>query len=198
MNSRTAVTLAVSLLVFSQLMILGQKRNLPPPLRVHVPLEASWETMGLTLELNELPVKVQSRDSGTVTTDFVEYSSGPLTSSHIAKVGDLPKLLDGDWVRVGYQYEISFVFIEEKETLVNVNANVRALKRQFLGGDEWVDISSNGRLEADLLTAFGQLMFGDSFSLEQPKKGYWDRTPGYIQDADIRPRVAGPERKPQQ
>jgi hypothetical protein len=189
--------LTILLLGCSQFLLAQtQKRYIPPPLRVHVPLDKAWESLGTTLETTELPIYQQDRDSGKVRTDYVEYSSGPLTASHIAKVGERPKLLDSDWVRVEYQYDVDIVYIQERETLVNVNANIRALKRSFLGGDEWVVIRSNGQLEEAFLTRFGQTIFGDSFSLERPKKGYWDRSPEYIQDADIQPRVAGPERRP--
>ena len=191
-----AIAILLGLAGSTAAQVQAPKRHIPPPLRVHVPLEAAWKTLGETLEETQLPIYVKDRDSGKVRTEYVEYSSGPLTASRISKVGERPKLLDADWVRVEYQYDVDVVYIQEKETLVNVYANVRALKRSFLGGDEWVSIRSNGQLEEDLLTTFGQALFGDTFTLEQPKKGYWDRSPEYIQDADIQPRIAGPERRP--
>lgn len=176
--------------------IFAQKRYIPAPLRVAVPLESTWEAALQTLGNQELAILTSDRVRGTITSEFKEYISGPLTESHIAKVGEKPKLTDGDWTRVEYQYEVGIMFIEEKDTLVSVNANIRALKRSFLGEDEWVEIPSTGKLEENLLTAFGRQLFGSSFNLETPKKGYWDRSPEYIQDADILPRVVGPERRP--
>jgi len=189
--------LAIHLLSLSVVTsIVAQKRYIPAPLRVAVPLESAWEAAVQTLENQQLAILRSDRVRGTIASEFKEYISGPLTESHIAKVGEKPKLTDGDWIKVEYQYELGILFIEEKDTLVSVNANIRALKRSFLGEDEWVDIPSTGKLEESLLTAFGRQLFGSSFNLEAPKKGYWDRSPEYIQDADILPRVVGPERRP--
>ncbi len=172
------------------------KANLPPPLRIHIPFAAAWETMLETIEKKGMAVAEKQQARGIVITDYLEYSSGPLTESHIAKVGDRPRLSDGDWVRVKYQYEITVLLLTERETLVTVNSNIRALKREFLGGEKWIDIASNGRLESDLLTLFGQHLFGEGFSLSESKKGFWDRSPGYVPGVDVRPRIVGPERKP--
>lgn len=172
------------------------RRWVPPPLRVSVPLPSAWEGLEKTLEQEELPVKNADRNRGVILTDYVEFISGPLTASHIVKIGERPKLLDGDWVRVEYQYEITLTYVEEKETLVTVATNIRALKRQFLGGEEWVNIVSNGRLEENLMTRFGKLMFGETFNLNTPKRGYWERMPSFDQDSDKRPSIVGPERRP--
>ena len=174
----------------------SQKRWVPPPLRVSIPLASSWEGLEETLGQAELPVKNADRNRGVILTEYVEFISGPLTASHIAKVGERPKLVDGDWVRVEYQYEVTLTYVEENETLVSVGANIRALKRQFLGGEEWVGIVSNGQLEETLMTNFGKRMFGQSFNLNTPKKGYWERMPSFDQDSDLRPSIVGPERRP--
>lgn len=174
-----------------------QPANIPPPLRVHLPFEKAWEGMVEALQNRQQEFIKKAREDGEIQTEYYEYSSGPLTESHIAKIGVRPKLVNGDWIRVSYQYRVDLDLIEEGETLVTVNANVRALRREFLGKQEWVEIPSNGRLEADLLTDFGKLMFGQLFSLAQPKKGFWEQAPGYVKDADIQPRVVGPERPPE-
>jgi len=194
---RSFLTAAFCLASISALSGQTQPVNIPPPLRVHIPFEQAWEGMVETLRQRELEFVTEKREDGEIETRQFEYSSGPLTESHIAKIGVRPKLIEGDWVRVNYYYKVEMALIEEGETLVTVSANVRALKREFLGNQEWVEIPSNGRLEGDLLTAFGRRMFGQLFSLAEPKKGFWEQAPGYVKDADLQPRVVGPERPPQ-
>jgi hypothetical protein len=47
------------------------------------------------------------------------------------------------------------------------------------------------------LSQFGQHLFGETFSLQEPKKGFWERDPTYAPDPDERiPRIVGPERIP--
>jgi hypothetical protein len=78
---------------------------------------------------------------------------------------------------------------------VTVYANIEALKRDFLGQQSWIVIPTNGNLEEGLLNDFGILLFGESFRLDDPKRGFWERDPQYVPDMMKRiPPVAGPER----
>ncbi len=172
------------------------RRNLPPPLRLHVPFETVWKVTETELETEqEEPLLLKDRAQGRFMTPFREFSSGLLTESHIEKIGERPKLIDAVWKSVQYQYDVGLTLIDDKQTLLTVDVNIRALKREFLGAESWVNIPSNGRLETDLLNLIGRNLFGQSFSLAAPKKGFWEREPGYIQDAEINPQVIGPERK---
>ncbi|MFQ5928477.1 MAG: hypothetical protein ACE5MK_02185 [Acidobacteriota bacterium] len=175
----------------------GQTKRhfIPPPLRIYIPFEAAWNGMSETLGKNDLEIIRQDRAQGLILSSFREYISGPLTESHISKIGERPKLIDGDWIRVRYRYEVFVEFIKEKETLVTVHANIEALEHKFLGTENWVNIQTNGNLEEKLLTEFGQLLFGQNFTLQEPKKGFWERDPTYLPDFEERiPRIAGPER----
>lgn len=199
------VARTVWLVVFALILrpVLGQddqKRWVPPPLRVHIPLEAAWKGMLETVEANRnLPIAKQDRAQGSAVTEFYQYSSGPLTESHIAKIGVKPKLIDGEWVRVKYQFEILMELVTGRETIVTVYANIKALKREFLGTEAWVDIPTNGQLEEELLVQFGRSLFGQSFNIREPKKGFWERDPSYVPDPEERiPKVVGPERRPPQ
>ncbi len=173
-----------------------QAIDIPPPLRVRIPFEKSWQGMVETLRARQHPFVKQGQEEGEIQTEYYEYSSGPLTESHIAKIGVKPRLIEGDWVRVTYQFRVEMALIKEGDTLVTVSAKIQALKREFLGAQKWVEIPSNGRLEAGLLTDFGKLMFGQLFTLAQSKKGFWEQAPGFIKDADVQPRIVGPERPP--
>ena len=98
-------------------------------------------------------------------------------------------------MRVNYQYEILIEFIQEKETVITVDANIEALERNFLGNEKRVSIPSNGSLEEKLLINFGQSLFGQNFNLQKPKKGYWERDPVYLPlPTNQFPSIAGPER----
>ena len=169
----------------------------PPPLRIHIPFEAAWDGMVETLEKNEFESFRQDRGQGYILSSFREYSSGLLTESHISKIGEKPKLIDGDWVRVRYQYEVFVELIASRETVVTVYTNIEALKREYLGTETWVKIPTIGKLEETLLTQFGQHLFGETFSLQEPKKGFWERDPTYApgQERGV-PRIVGPERLP--
>jgi len=172
-------------------------QSAPPPLRIYIPFEAAWNGMVETLGEDEFELLHQDRGKGFILSSFREYSSGLLTASHIRKIGEEPKLIDGDWVRVQYQYEIRVELIADRETVVTVDANIQALKREYLGKETWVEIQTIGTLEETLLTQFGQLVFGETFSLQEPKKGFWERDPTYAPNPYERiPRIVGPERIP--
>ena len=171
---------------------------LPPPLRIYTPFEAAWDGMVETLENHEFELLRQNRGQGFILSSFHEYSSGLLTESKISKIGEKPKLIDGDWVSVRYQYEIRVELITDRETVITVDTNIQALQREYLGKESWIEIQTIGTLEETLLTQFGQHLFGETFSLQEPKKGFWERDPTYApgQKRQGVPRIVGPERLP--
>ena len=173
----------------------ARKPYIPPPLRIYVPFETCWNGIHEVLEARQLSLVREDRGRGLIISDYKDYISGPLTAGHLAKIGQRPELRDGAWLRVQYQFEALVELVSAKETVLTVNANVRALKRDFLGTEQWVDIPSNGELEAGLLTEFGKLLFGSNFELTEPKPGFWERDPTYVPEEMERiPKIAGPER----
>jgi hypothetical protein len=147
------------------------------------------------LQKRGLPTETLDRVRGLIVTEFREYSSGPMTENHISKIGTKPRLADAQWVKVKYRLEAELQVIESRTTLVGASSTIKALKRDFLGTETWVDIASNGELERDLLTEFGKGLFGDRFQLPQQKKGFWQRDPKYVPGPEEQiPKVAGPER----
>ncbi len=168
----------------------------PAPLSVHVPLATAWKGMHETLDLNKHEVDEEEISKGLILTRSQEYTSGPLAASHIRKISERSKLMDGDWVRADYQYEIHIQYESEKKTLVWVDARIRGLKRPFIGINQWVKLNSTGKLEEDLLTLFGQHLFGQTFALERRGPGFWERKPGVVRKSFEAPRTIGPERPP--
>ena len=144
-----------------------------PPLRVHIPFEAAWEGMLRVLKDRGWNLTRKNRGKGEIHTAAREYISGPLTKAHMDKIGERPRLSGAQWKRVHYGYEISVQLVSGVETLMTVDANISALKRGYLGEENWVRIPSTGRLEKNLLTQFGQFLFGQNFSLNKSKKGFW-------------------------
>ena len=190
--------LLVTLLVLpTESALLAQEKVIPPPLRLDIPFEAAWRGILLTLMENDFEILSQDRGQGLILSSFREYSSGPLTESHISKIGETPKLVDGEWIRVQYQYEILVELIGERETVLIVYTNIEALKREFLGTEDWIKIETNGKLETELLTQFGKSLFGEAFNLPEPKKGYRDKDPVFLPTPVERiPKIIGPERIP--
>lgn len=173
----------------------AKDKFIPAPLRMDIPFEAAWDAMLEILEQNGFEILSQDRGQGHILSSFHEYSSGPLTESHISKIGENPELVDGEWIRVRYQYEIFVELITHRETLLRVYANIEALKREFLGREDWIKIETIGKLEEQLLTQFGKSLFGEIFSLPEPKKGFLDQEPVYLPSPEERtPRIIGPER----
>jgi len=82
----------------------GMSQFIPPPMRLYIPFEAAWNGMLEVLEKNDFEILQQNRAQGSMVSSFREYSSGLLTESHISKIGEQPKLIDGDWLGVRYQY----------------------------------------------------------------------------------------------
>lgn len=171
------------------------RAEVPQPLRLNVPFQSAWDGMLEVLKAKNLEVEQADRAKGTILTVQREYSSGPMTDSHISKIGIKPKLTDGEWVKVQYQMQIEIQVIETRVTVVTADAKIKALKRDFLGSQSWVEVPTNGELETDLLTSFGKQLFGDRFELSKRKKGFWEREPRYVPDAEEQiPKVVGPER----
>ncbi len=170
--------------------------HVPAPLSIRAPLVAAWKAMHEVLDLNRHEVAEEEFSKGSILTRSREYSSGPLAASHIRKIAEPSKLVDGEWVKAEYQYQIHIQYVSEKETLAWVDARIRGLKRPFIGTDAWVKLNSTGKLEEELLTLFGQHLFGQTFSLDQPKPGFWERKPGHVREAFEAPRAVGPERTP--
>ena len=191
------MTCLLLLLLLPHRALLAQEKLIPPPLRMDIPFEAAWNGILLTLMDHEFEILRQDRGQGSILTSFREYSSGPLTESHINKIGETPKLEDGELVRVQYRYEVLVELISEQETVLTVYSNIEALNREFLGTEDWVKIETTGKLETELLTQFGKSLFGEAFSLLAPQKGYWDKDPVYLPNpAERIPGVVGPERLP--
>jgi hypothetical protein len=166
----------------------------PPPLRIHVPFEKAWDAMHDAFQARDLRLLSENRGQGFMLSEFTEYTSGPLTENYLAKIGEKPKLADAYWIRAEYQYDIRIELIEAKETVVTVDAKIKALKRDFLGKETWVPIPSNGQREESLLTEFGRLLFGETFQLDKPKKGMWEREPAYVPDMS---KGGGPSNHPE-
>ncbi len=168
--------------------------GVPAPLDLKIPFEPAWEGMLGVMQNRNLVFTEKDRAKGRLVTDYVEYSSGPLTDSHIAKIGVRPKLSDAEWVKVEYKFDVQIELVEAKRTVVTAGVNIRAKKRDFLGQETWVPIQSTGQLEEDLLTEFGKSVFGEKFKLSESKKGFWELQPSYVPDNGQRPRIPGPER----
>jgi len=172
----------------------GEDRAMPPPLRVYIPFEAAWRGMREVFRDQEVQMVEEDQGQGILTSDFIEYSSGTLTKSHISKIGERPGVTDGDWVRVEYRYDVLIELIEAKETVVTVNADIRALKRDFLGKETWIKIPSNGQRERFLLDEFGKFLFGRMFSLDKSGGGLWKLEPNYVPDMSTRAPVTNRDR----
>jgi hypothetical protein len=169
--------------------------QIPDPLRLAAPIEPAWKGMLQVFEKRNLTTETEDRVRGLMVTEYREYSSGPMTESHIAKIGTRPRLADAQWIKVKYRLEVEFQVIESRTTLVGASSTIKALKRDFLGTENWVDIASNGELERDLLTEFGKELFGERFQLPTRKRGFWERDPKYVPGPEEQiPKVVGPER----
>ncbi|MBI4456571.1 MAG: hypothetical protein HY644_11820 [Acidobacteria bacterium] len=119
-------------------------------------------------------------NTGVITTDLHEYTSGTLAKDHLTKIAVRPDLSDGTWEKVRYKLQVRIEPIEKKETLVLADAFIEALKRSFTGKEEWVTVPSNGSLEETFFLRLGRRLFGPQFSLQTRKKDFWQRDPRYV------------------
>lgn len=168
---RNLVRTSLIFLAISLAPVEAQKR-FEPPLRLGVPFPAAWKAMLNVLDNQDWKLVKKDRGRGEILTGYREYMSGPLTAQHLDKIGVRPRVADGAWVRIRYRYDLSVSLIRERETSVTVDSDIQALKRDFLGREEWVNIDSSGRVEKQLLTAFGQELYGADFSLDKRRKGF--------------------------
>ena len=151
---------------------------------IYKPIKASWKSMLETLHIHNYEVAQKDFSKGFILTGRKEYISGPLTESHIRKITQKSKLLDGDWVKAEYQYIIYIQYHSEKESFISVKTKIRCLKRPFIGNDKWITLSSSGKLENDLLSFFGRHLFGPEFSIEKPRPGFWRKKRGHAQTSN--------------
>jgi len=144
------------------------------------------------LETNEIRIITETRGRGYIKTGFKEFASGLLTQSHLEKIGTDTDTSDGSYLKVEYQYEIRIQLVSERVTIITVDANVRALHRDFLGAEEWAPIKSSGRQEEQLLNNFGKILWGEDWEMEYTKNRRPKRK--YVLPPDLSERVASPER----
>ena len=163
-----------------------------PPQQMEIPFETAWSTMQELLETNAIKISSEDRGQGLIKTRYKEFASGLLTQSHLEKIGVDTETSDGSYEKVEYQYEIEIRLVSEKMTIITVDANIRALHRNFMGEEKWVTIKSNGRREEFLLNSFGKILWGDDWEMEYSK----ERRPKkrFLLPADLHERVASPER----
>ena len=165
------ISVMVSLWVLSSLHA-GSGKRFVPPLRLSIPFELTWKTMIEILNQEEWKLNHKNRGQGHITTAYREYISGPLTTGHLSKIGIRPRLTDGEWVRIQYRYDLQIELMTARETRVTVDIDIKALKRNYLGREEWARIPSTGRMEQYLLTALGKAIYGEQFSLEKPRTSF--------------------------
>jgi len=163
-----------------------------PPQQMEIPFETAWSTMQELLETNAIKIISEDRGQGFIKTRYKEFASGLLTQSHLEKIGVDTETSDGSYEKVEYQYEIEIRLVSEKITFITVDANIRALHRNFMGEEKWVTIKSNGHREEFLLNSFGKILWGDDWEMEYSK----ERRPKkrFLLPSDLHERVASPER----
>ncbi len=171
---------------------LSAKGGPVPPQQMEIPFETAWSTMQELLQTNDIKISSENRGQGYIKTRYKEFASGLLTQSHLEKIGLDTETSDGSYEKVEYQYEIEIRLVSEKITFITVDANIRALHRNFLGEEKWVNIKSNGHREEFLLNSFGKILWGDDWEMEYTK----ERRPKkrFLLPSDLHERVASPER----
>lgn len=166
--------------------------GLVPPQRMEIPFETAWATMHELLESENVGILTEDRGQGLIKTTYKEYASGLLTESHLEKIGQDIETFDGSYQKVEYQYEIEIRLVSERECIITVYANIRALHRDFLGEEKWVRIESNGHREERLLNNFGKILWGEDWEMEYSKKRRPKRQ--FLLPRDLNERIASPER----
>ena len=163
-----------------------------PPQQMEIPFGTAWSTMEELLNTNQIRVSSENRGQGYIKTSHKEYASGLLTQSHLDKIGIDTEISDGSYEKVEYQYEIEVRLVAERLTVITVDANIRALHRNFMGEEKWVSIKSNGRREEFLLNSFGKILWGEDWEMEYSK----ERRPKkkFLLPPDLNERIASPER----
>ena len=172
--------------------ILAAEGGPVPPQYMEIPFETAWATMHEILDSGEIPIISEDRGRGFIKTGYREFASGLLTQSHLQKIGTDTETSDGSYQKVEYQYEIEIQLVSERMTIITVDANIRALHRDFLGTEKWVRIKSSGQREEHLLNSFGKLLWGEDWEMEYTKNRRPKRR--FVLPNDLNERVASPER----
>jgi len=167
------------------------KPDLPDPIKF---LNTYNQVLNMTRAVMEdmgLKIEREDRVGGKISTRPYEFITGSLTADELAKVAVRKDTLTGDWIKARYTAEAVVEIVSPKETMLTINADVEALRRDVDGTEKWIPLESLGTVERKVLGRVSVKLLGTDAPAE-PRKGFWGQKP---QPVDPRqPRFPGPSK----
>jgi hypothetical protein len=170
--------------------------SIPDPLRFYSKYELVWEAIKRTLVEMQFEIEIEDKNSGSMRTRTVDFSTGTLAPGDLSKFSIPPTLSDGNWVKARYLAEVLVERVSNKEVLFTASAVVQGAKRDFQGNETWITCPTNGTLERRIYSKVGAKLMGSNFSMPEQKKSFWEKGPQPVPSPKTQQSLPKPDRPP--
>lgn len=165
-----------SLTATAQLQLDRPKRAepLPSPFTLGLPREQILETARLVLKRCDIAFEPQQRPilplEDKLLTEQLYFAEGVNSRSDLGYYANLPAADVRVWTGGRVRLEISALPLDERRSQLQITARLQgrvAPIGEYARDEQWVDISSNGRLEDEVLRGLAGKMLGIDLSVDQ-------------------------------
>lgn len=116
----------------------------------NAPFGRAWGAAVATLAEEGMPIQVIEKDSGIMTTQFVNFASGVFAERQIDAIAKRPRAFLGTWNSGRYTLSLFVSRIDSVTTRVKVTPHIEGFENNF--SKSWMVCSSNGTLEAKMFS----------------------------------------------
>jgi hypothetical protein len=127
------------------------------------------KTVREVLKTCSIPLDEQlSREAeGKLVTKYVTFTRGVTAQTDLQHYSNLPAGEVRNWTQGRFALEITALPLDEKRSQLQVMARIQGRVADFSTGGKWVDASSNGRLEDEILRGLAGKILGLDLGLKK-------------------------------
>jgi hypothetical protein len=142
---------------------------LPNPYTIAATREQIIKTARDVLKTCGIPLDDEAtRDGdGRIVTKYVVYTRGVTARTDLEHLASLPASDVRNWLRGRYALEITALPLDEKRSQIKISARIKGREAGVVEGERWVDGTSNGTLEDEVLRGLAGKILGLDMSLER-------------------------------
>ena len=169
-----------------------QKPDLPDPIKFLNTYDQVLNTTRSVLTEMEFNIELDDRKKGRIVTRPYDFISGSLTASETEKVAVI-RDISANWIKARYSVEAVVEIVAQRESMITVNVDIEALRRDLDGTEKWVRLDSLGVLERRVLGRISVKLLGTDAPAE-PRKGFWGQKPQPVEPIQPRNPATAPIR----
>jgi hypothetical protein len=144
----------VTILMFLLLLITGCATVPPAPTAEDTffylaRFDKVWVITQKVLEKESIPLKTAEKETGEITTKFVNYSAGHKAHYELDDIAEKPEIRLAIYTQVGYSLSIQVTPTSEMSTKVKINAKIEAYEKNVT--QKWHECRSKNVIERKLL-----------------------------------------------